>query len=607
MNKRRKRAAFSAGEKKRETRSREKSFPDGIDRTIHADETVGGVFGFVRDYGVRETIESILVAIVLAMMFRAFEAEAFIIPTGSMAPSLQGQHMDLDCEQCGYRYRTGASSEGATSLRKDRVRGTFCPICQYETHMSARNADHRSNNGDRILVNKFVYDFREPERYDVIVFKNPNNGKQNYIKRLIGLPGDNILIENGDIYLMDRQPDGSWSKRITRKPVDTLLAVLQVVDDTDFIGPKLKEANWPSRWNVWDDPGSVDMIETNGQSTWHLAGKNDDATMLRYRHYRPLKSEWGTIENGELPARMNPGDLPAGRLITDYYAYNDRVYQTRGLDINEGLHWVGDVGVEAEIEVESESGDLILEAVEGGAHFRCTIDVATGVATLSCDDPDVAFVNSDGKKVDSPSAETSLKGKGDWSIRFVNADDRLNLWINGRLVEFDAATFERDEVPVPTWSPEDGGDAEPVGMGCRGCEISVRRLLVLRDIYYTSVRGGANTWSLDNESGERPDYLEQILQTPEAWSDPEVIAIFKRKKEQTAPMFELQDAEDPDLDQFLPMGDNSPNSLDGRVWDGPNYVERDLLIGRALFIYWPHSLNKPVKYFPNFKRMKFIR
>ncbi|MDB4370952.1 S26 family signal peptidase, partial [Mariniblastus sp.] len=83
---------------------RTNSFPDKkrakmppIKETIVADEPSRGIFGFMRDFGVRETIESIIVAIVLALMFRAYEAEAFIIPTGSMAPSLQGQHMDLEC------------------------------------------------------------------------------------------------------------------------------------------------------------------------------------------------------------------------------------------------------------------------------------------------------------------------------------------------------------------------------------------------------------------------------------------------------------------------------------------------------------------------------
>jgi signal peptidase I len=49
---------------------------------------------------VRETIESIAVAVVLAFLFRAFVAEAFVIPTGSMAPTLQGRHMDVVCEKC---------------------------------------------------------------------------------------------------------------------------------------------------------------------------------------------------------------------------------------------------------------------------------------------------------------------------------------------------------------------------------------------------------------------------------------------------------------------------------------------------------------------------
>ena len=70
-----------------------------------------GLFGFFRDIGVRETIESVIVAIVLALMFRAYEAEAFIIPTGSMAPALQGQHMDVVCEECCLLYTSDAADE----------------------------------------------------------------------------------------------------------------------------------------------------------------------------------------------------------------------------------------------------------------------------------------------------------------------------------------------------------------------------------------------------------------------------------------------------------------------------------------------------------------
>src|SRR5260221_4628460 len=58
----------------------------------------------------RETIESIVVAFVLAFLFRTFEAEAFVIPTGSMAPTLYGQQRDVTCTQCGTRFAAGGSS-----------------------------------------------------------------------------------------------------------------------------------------------------------------------------------------------------------------------------------------------------------------------------------------------------------------------------------------------------------------------------------------------------------------------------------------------------------------------------------------------------------------
>ena len=48
----------------------------------------------------RETIESIVVAIILAFLFRGFVAEAFVIPTGSMAQTLRGRHMDIVCPEC---------------------------------------------------------------------------------------------------------------------------------------------------------------------------------------------------------------------------------------------------------------------------------------------------------------------------------------------------------------------------------------------------------------------------------------------------------------------------------------------------------------------------
>src|SRR5687768_1385925 len=72
-------------------------------------------------HAVRETVESIVIAFVLAFLFRTFEAEAFVIPTGSMAPTLVGEHKDLVCSECGYPYGVSASEAADDSADKKRA------------------------------------------------------------------------------------------------------------------------------------------------------------------------------------------------------------------------------------------------------------------------------------------------------------------------------------------------------------------------------------------------------------------------------------------------------------------------------------------------------
>jgi signal peptidase I len=55
--------------------------------------------------------------------------------------------------------------------------------------------------GDRVLVNKFIYRFTEPERGDVIVFKSVEGDGQDLIKRVVGVPGDEIAVRGGKLFV----------------------------------------------------------------------------------------------------------------------------------------------------------------------------------------------------------------------------------------------------------------------------------------------------------------------------------------------------------------------------------------------------------------------
>lgn len=56
-------------------------------------------------------------------------------------------------------------------------------------------------NGDYLIIDELSYQFRAPERGEVVVFKYPNDTTQRYIKRIIGLPGETLAVNSGKIYI----------------------------------------------------------------------------------------------------------------------------------------------------------------------------------------------------------------------------------------------------------------------------------------------------------------------------------------------------------------------------------------------------------------------
>ena len=115
----------------------------------------------------KENIKTIIYALLIAIFIRSLFFQPFYIPSSSMEPNL---------------------------LVGDRL---F--VSKYTYGYSKHSFPFSPN-----LFNGRVM-FKEPERGDVIVFKTPTDNRTDYIKRLIGLPGDTVQFINGDVYLNNNQ------------------------------------------------------------------------------------------------------------------------------------------------------------------------------------------------------------------------------------------------------------------------------------------------------------------------------------------------------------------------------------------------------------------
>lgn len=80
----------------------------------------------------REVIETVVFVVVLVLLLKTFLAEAFVIPTGSMATTLLGYNIDVTCQKCGYTFPVNASKqEDPQEGHRQDVVGCTCPNCEY--------------------------------------------------------------------------------------------------------------------------------------------------------------------------------------------------------------------------------------------------------------------------------------------------------------------------------------------------------------------------------------------------------------------------------------------------------------------------------------------
>lgn len=616
----------------------------------------------------RETLESLAVAFILALMFKAFIAEAFIIPTGSMAPTLMGAHKDVVCNDCGYPYQCGASIEfnDVGARTGAMVFGTICPLCRKPQVLDLRkNANHRTFSGDRILVSKLAYTFSKPQRWDVFVFKYPYDARLNYIKRCLGTSNETIRIEHGDVYISKERPAVSFE--IARKPPHVIQSMLQPLSDTHYPAKSLIQANAPDAWQPAES-GSNNWTIGYQEGKWSASIQgvpSGNLAMIRYRHRVLDPQQWMTLRTQQtLPAPLASDSY---RLITDFTAYNsgilfandmkqvpvnyDKIAQNQlddtlvggpGVNKNEslkkwendGMHWTGDLSGEWEIATQPSTETLCLLVVEAGVEHRCDIDLKTGIATATQmydDKPLVAFESGSGSWVESIQVKTSIRAGAKHRVQLANIDDSLTLWVDGSPVSWgNQGRFSiRAAVPdfqhTPRTKKNNPLDAAPVAIGVKGGGCTITHARVARDIYY--VAHSVNNQMSDYSSVEeilahaaddriRKQYAHThhgeteneygVKTSRNAWNRNAVMSSIDAWS--GSPLDTQRRAVTFEIEDraYFPMGDNSSASADARSWN-KHFVPERLMIGRAVLVFWPHWWNAPIPFFPNFQRMGLIR
>lgn len=553
------------------------------------------------DETIKETVEALVIAFILAFVFRAFVVEAFIIPTGSMAPTMLGQHLTCHCPSCGYRFDTNIDSD----LRRGQVMSSNaeapCPMCRYPVQVLAGT---RVRAGDRILVDKFIYTFAEPRRWDVVVFKNPQESnddgtpgpRTNYIKRLIALPGESVYLLDGDVFIA---PPGDGEFAIARKPDP----------DENPHWERIQRAMWQPVYHSQYVPlvtglpghgqGTVDELRAE-QNAWAPPWKvadNNTGTWDLGTGLNPARSYRFEGGRGLIEFDFDPLDSGVGYDSSfAVYPYNHDI--TGGTMTRHDREPIEDIRLAVSVRP---TGDKTLVLLSTTARLDRP---GRGTETLS------ATIDSDGwvivqvpgrdeatRILGEPKRGPRLEPGASTDIELWVVDQQVSVWVGGEQVyiyDYDLTWEQVLERPEPELLPE-------VAIGIESADpVELYRVELDRDVYYSgrySPRVGHIT---RQSSGAVPTELAppHMLRAPAADHDAE----------------------------YYVIGDNTPPgaSQDARVWssvDGwvqqryfggnkrTRVVPRSLLVGRAFFVYYPAP--QPATHgdggiIPDFSRMRFI-
>jgi len=531
-----------------------------------------------------------VIAFMLAFIFRGFVVEGFQIPTGSMAPTLLGKNITHTSPHNGYSWTTGPWDMLGRSQVPAKVQGASSPLRVTDpmTGLNQNESGRKLSSGDRVFVLKYLPMLHEPERWDVVVFKNPGT-HENYIKRLVGLPGEQLAFVDGDLFTRkfvegqtatsgwDAWAAGDWE--VARKSERIQRVMLQDVSDSRYAPVNID----PGYRSPWDSVGSG-WEGVRSSSEFVFSGVGD--TSLVWNGSKPItdRNSYNQIKSG-----INLDDLPT-----------DPVQRGKFRSF-----YVSDIALSADIQM-GDAAVVSMPMISARGHeFRAVVDAGAGTAVVEM------RVDAEGEAWASlDSGSFGKRSGGDVvGVEFWHVDQALWLFVDGTLVcggnekggysmspvERAVAATGMSRVELETDTGTGNGVTQPgvlsrpeiympatVEWGFSGGGFALHNVRVRRDISYKNMSSDS---SRQATRGGHAEFFPTLTD-----------------------------------EEYFMCGDNSARSLDSRLWaegsivpwveelidERVGMVNRDLVVGKAFVVYWPSMLKDGMMPAPDIGRVRWI-
>lgn len=564
--------------------------------------------------GFKETFTSLIIAFALAFVFRGFVVEPYVIPTNSMAPTLLGAHVRVTDPDTGYSWPVTTwyqQQAGGSSVPLPQQGGTYRgmemgPMRLYDpmTRQPIENAKGLPTlAGDRIFVLRYTEPVFSPTRYDVVVFKTPTSPDVNFIKRLIGLPNEEIALIDGDVFVRPRsasvKEDGvntwlldGWT--VAAKPPIVQRAVWQAVFDSRYAPAKTKDGK----------PFQGPFL---GGAGWDIAGKSS----YEYTGSGPSKLRWDTepLEKLDLLVAENAGSMDGDKIrraarsqwmLIDRFPMDENFPEIMKSTNSQQLTSpnsgqvayfpVSDLRMSASIEPKTQGESFTAVINTRGHEFRGRLS-PKGDGYEATVEMRTQGENSEWKILDARPISGVMQAGKVTNFEFWHYDQQVQVWIEGKIAAAHQYAWtpanrvkntlgktieeiwEADAVTTKP-SPPRSMYGNP-SLYCKPAPwfevsgpVKLHRIAIDRDLFYQPVMVGVQPGGLFEKAagGGCPSPKTRKLLGP---------------------------------DQYFVCGDNSPMSSDARDWNTvdpwvaalvdptPGIVPSKLMIGKAFMVYFP--------------------